>query len=445
MAQTSSRRPRMGRRSFGSGARRAHAGGGRTRGPRKQVIHHSKFIKPARPAIAADAYVPTHTFADFDVAARIKKNLAARGFTAPSPIQDRAIPVALTGRDVIGIANTGTGKTMAFAIPIINRLIQEPTARVLMIAPTRELAQQILEEVRTLTQGMSRMSTALLIGGASMRPQLADLKRRPRIVVGTPGRIKDHMERATLTLATFNIVVLDEVDRMLDMGFVGDMRTILGACAAQRQSYFFSATMDARVRKLIDDFGNRPEMISVKTSDTSDSVQQDVVFHGDRADKLEKLHDVLTDNNDGKVIIFEETKRGADRLSKTLNARGFRSDAIHGNKSQSQRQRALSKFKRNATNILVATDVAARGIDVPDVTHVINYTTPQSYQDYTHRIGRAGRAGKTGQALTFVPEEQKRDARNVSQRTQRHASRAQRTPRQHSRRRPRAQGTQRSA
>ncbi len=415
MTQISSRRSHTSRRSFGNSARRAQTGGGHKRGPRKQYIHHSKFIKPARPVASAATYVPMHTFADFAVAARIKKNLATRGFTTPSPIQDQAIPVALTGRDVIGIANTGTGKTMAFAIPIINRLIQEPTARVLMIAPTRELAQQIMDEIRTLIQGVPHVPTALLIGGAAMGPQIRSLKRMPRLVVGTPGRIKDHMERNTLMLKTFNIIVLDEVDRMLDMGFVGDMRTILGACATRRQSYFFSATMDARVRGLIDDFGNRPKVISVRTSDTSDNVEQNVIFHGEREDKLEKLHSVLADKGTGKTIIFEETKRGADRLSKTLNARGFRSDAIHGNKSQNQRQRALSKFKRNATDILVATDVAARGIDVPDVTHVINYTTPQSYQDYTHRIGRAGRAGKTGQALTFVHESERDKQRRTGE------------------------------
>ncbi len=274
------------------------------------------------------------------------------------------------------------------------------SSKMLIIAPTRELAQQIEDECRSIAKG-SGLRGALLIGGSSMGIQLRDLRVKPEIVIGTPGRIKDHLERRTLDLSTFNIVVLDEVDRMLDMGFVNDVRDILSNLAPQRQSFFFSATMDARVRTLIETFSNDPVTVSIKTGETAENVHQDVVKFAGTADKLEKLHDILS-RPEVKAIVFDETQRSVERLSKELIARGFDADAIHGGKTQGQRQRALDRFKKNQIKILVATDVAARGIDVADITHVINYATPQSYDDYVHRIGRAGRAGRTGYALTFV-------------------------------------------
>lgn len=396
MTYQNKRRPSTGRRKFSGGR------GSVKRGPRKEYIHPSKFIKAAR-LVQQEEYKAKHTFSDFNVAPILQKNIARRGFKAPSPIQDRAIPVGLQGGDIIGIANTGTGKTVAFAVPVIDKLLANSQSHVLIMAPTRELAQQILDEFKVMIQG-ARMQTAILIGGASMGPQLRDLSRKPRIVIGTPGRIKDHLERKSLKLRNFDTVVLDEVDRMLDMGFVKDMRLILAKLSQSRQSFFFSATMDPKVRDLIEEFSHNPEMISVKTGDTCDSVEQNIVKYTTKSDKIDKLHEVLIANRNSKVIIFDETKRGADRLSKTLCERGFKSDAIHGNKSQGQRQRALDKFKKNQTDILVATDVAARGIDVPDITHVINYATPQSYSDYVHRIGRAGRAGRAGIALTFIEQ-----------------------------------------
>jgi superfamily II DNA/RNA helicase len=236
-----------------------------------------------------------------------------------------------------------------------------------------------------------------------MGVQLRDLRATPRIVIGTPGRIKDHMERGTLDLSTFNMVVLDEVDRMMDMGFIDDMRQIVGSLAEDRQSFFFSATMDRKIETLIHTFLKSDHVtISVKTGVTSDNVEQDVVRYGDRADKIEKLHNILNDEAVAKVLVFDETQRSVEALSNELQSRGFSADAIHGGKSQGQRERALKRFKKNDVNILVATDVAARGIDVSDITHVINYTTPQAYEDYVHRIGRAGRAGRMGFALTFI-------------------------------------------
>lgn len=385
-------------RSFGGNRR---SSGGR-RGPKKDYIHPSRFVKAAKP-VEEVAYEPTHSFADFVMHDLIKSNIIAKGFTTPSPIQDQAIPVGLNGQDVIGIANTGTGKTVAFAVPVLNRLLHDDTAKALIVAPTRELAQQIEAELKAIGK-QSGFYGALLIGGAPMGPQLRDLRAQPQIVIGTPGRIMDHMQRGSLDLSTYNTAVLDEVDRMLDMGFVNDVRTILGELHEDRQSFFFSATLDHKVRDLIATFSNDPVTISVKTGNTSDSVHQDIVCYESNNDKIEQLHNVLVKDDVSKVIIFDDTQRSVERLSEELITRGFKAESIHGGKSQGQRQRALSRFKKNDINVLVATDVAARGIDVADVTHVINYSTPQSYEDYVHRIGRAGRAGRIGYALTFVTE-----------------------------------------
>jgi ATP-dependent RNA helicase RhlE len=372
-------------------------GGGNRRG---EYINPARFVAVAKPTQAVD-YKPEHNFKDFQVEQLILDNLAAKGFVEPSPIQDQTIPLGLAGKDVIGLANTGTGKTAAFAVPMLHALMSRQQTKALIIAPTRELAQQIETEARSIAKG-SGLTGALLIGGTGMGPQLRDLRNRPRIVIGTPGRIKDHMERGTLHLDQFNIVVLDEVDRMLDMGFLPDVSFILKALAPERQSFFFSATMDAKVNNLIQTFSNNPVTVSVKSDSSSDHVNQDVVRYSGTHDKMDKLHDILLKQEVAKVIVFDETQRSVERLSNELVSRGFKADAIHGGKTQGQRQRALDSFKASKTTILVATDVAARGIDVADITHVINYSQPQSYQDYVHRIGRAGRAGRVGHALTFV-------------------------------------------
>jgi superfamily II DNA/RNA helicase len=397
-SRRSSARPSRGS-SFGGGNRRSSAP---RRGPKKDYIHPSKFVKAARPTEQV-AYVPNNTFSDFAMHPTIAANITAKGFENPSPIQDQAIPLGLEGRDIIGIANTGTGKTVAFAVPVLHRLLTVPGSKVLIIAPTRELAQQIEDEFRAIGRG-SGMMGALLIGGANMMPQLRDLRSRPQIVIGTPGRIKDHIERGSLDLADFNTAVLDEVDRMLDMGFVEDVGDILGKLAPNRQSFFFSATMERKVQDLISFFSNDPVMISVKTGDTTDNVQQDIVCYSTPSDKIEQLHNLLNREDVTKAIIFDDTQRAVERLSNELQDRGFKADDIHGGKSQGQRQRALNRFKKDEITILVATDVAARGIDVADISHVINYSTPQNFETYTHRVGRAGRAGKIGNALTFVTD-----------------------------------------
>jgi superfamily II DNA/RNA helicase len=394
-----SRRPGMSRNG---GGRRPGAGrsGGRNKRPNKQYIDPARFIKAAKPA-TIEEYVPLHAFTDFEIHDLIKQNIVTKGYVSPSPIQDQTIPHGLVGNDVVGIANTGTGKTAAFALPVLHRLMVDPSAKALVMAPTRELAQQIQDECRSIARG-SGIGCAMLIGGSPMGPQLRDLRYGPGLVIGTPGRIKDHIERGTLDLSGFNIIVLDEVDRMLDMGFITDIRFILDQLAAERQSFFFSATMEQEIENLIRTFTSDPITISVKTGHTSDNVEQDVVRFGSSHEKIERLHDILNREEVAKVLVFDETQRSVERLSDELIARGFKANSIHGGKTQGQRQRALKQFKDNQVNILVATDVAARGIDIADITHVINYTTPQTYADYVHRVGRAGRAGRTGVALTFV-------------------------------------------
>lgn len=369
------------------------------RGPKKDYIDPKRFIKVAQP-VAEEAYIPKHQFNDFAVNTLIQSNLAAKGYRTPTPIQDQTIPPALEGKDIIGIADTGTGKTAAFAIPVLQALMATQE-RALIIAPTRELAQQINAELGVISRG-SNMRSAVLIGGSNMAPQLRDLKARAQIVVGTPGRIKDHLERGSLKLHGFNYIVLDEVDRMLDMGFVRDIRAVLEHLPSERQSFFFSATFNDKVAELIKEFSRNPVTVSLKTGDTSRNIHQDVVRVSHDSEKTDKLHNLLIEGQVRKAIVFDDTQRSVKRLSEELVARGFNADSIHGGKSQSQRQRSLRKFKQNEIDILVATDVAARGIDVRDVTHVINYTVPASYDDYIHRIGRAGRAGQIGYALTFI-------------------------------------------
>lgn len=392
----SQKKSNTGRRNYGGRSSfRGNRGGGKV-----QKIDASRFVKVATLKKVED-YAPVNQFVDFDLQDILQTNLKNRGYVIPSPIQDQAIPIALTGKDVIGIAGTGTGKTAAFALPMLKRLIADKNSKAIIIAPTRELAQQIEQEIRLLAKGTG-LSGVILIGGTSMGMQLRDLRHNPRIVIGTPGRIKDHINRGTLKLRSFNLIALDEVDRMLDMGFINDVTEILSNVNEVRQSYFFSATIDNKVRTLIDTFSEEPHMISLQPSAASDSVHQNVVRYNDRNHKIEQLHEVLIDQDVAKVIVFDETQRGVERLKNELADRGFTVDAIHGGKTQGQRQRSLSRFKNNETTILVATDVAARGIDVADITHVINYSVPKAYDDYIHRIGRAGRAGKVGFALTFI-------------------------------------------
>lgn len=383
------------------GGPRPQFGGSRSKHKPQIFSDVSKFINKAIITEEVEVFVPEHQFGDFSLDQRIKNNVAGKGYTTPTPIQDRAIPHVLRGSDVVGIANTGTGKTATFLIPLLSRKLAGQTKRVLVMVPTRELAIQIFDEFKGFSKGLGVYAT-VCVGGANIRPQIMELKRRPAFVIGTPGRLKDLLERGALKLDDFDTVVLDEADRMLDMGFINDMRAILKLLPSPRHTLFFSATLDKEIEKLIGEFLREPVRISVKTRDTSASIDQDVVRVPRGADKLQVLHDLLIKPGFDKVIIFGRTKHGVERLSKQLNTRGFKSESIHGNKTQGQRVRALDYFKRDHVQILCATDVAARGLDINGVSHVINYDLPATHDDYVHRIGRTGRAGKTGQALTFI-------------------------------------------
>ena len=394
------------RRKGGYGGQRSGGGGGKSGKLNKQTIHPSRFINRdvVAASTAADTYEPTHRFSDFALNPTIQQNLANIGFTSPSAIQDQTIPLVLDGKDAIGLANTGTGKTAAFLLPLLTHLAQHRRYfSILIMAPTRELAQQIDEEFRRFSAGM-KLYSVLLVGGVNITPQLRGLQRRPHVIIGTPGRIKDHIDRGTLSLAGVNAFVLDEADRMLDMGFVNDIRRIAGLLPVERQTLCFSATFSAGIRSIAEDFMKNPETVSVKVNETNDHIYQDVVHYTDKDHKRELLVNLLSDEEFEKVIVFGETKYGVQRLSDTIDRLGISSRAIHGNKSQGQRTRALEDFKNGKARVLFATDVAARGLDIPNVSHVINFDVPQTYDDYVHRIGRTGRAGKTGTALTFVEQ-----------------------------------------
>lgn len=365
-----------------------------------QYIDPMRFVNKATVTETQDVFVPEHNFVDFQVSDDLKKNIIKKGYVTPTPIQDRAIPHVLAGSDVIGIANTGTGKTAAFLIPLIDKVLNDRSQKVLIMVPTRELATQIEDEFWGFAEYM-RIGAVTCVGGANINKQIQTLRRKPNFVIGTPGRLKDLMSQRALDLSDFTTVVLDEADRMLDMGFIQDMRFILAHMPKQRHTLFFTATLSSDIQRLVGDFLNHPVEVKVKTRDTAASVDQDIV-RVDGKQKIEVLHDLLSQPEFEKVLVFGRTKHGVEKLSNMLVERGFKSESIHGNKTQGKRDRALAAFKKGQVRILVATDVAARGIDVADVSHVINYDQPTTYDDYVHRIGRTGRAGKGGKAITFV-------------------------------------------
>jgi len=346
-------------------------------------------------------YLAVHAFSDFQISDRIKQNIAQKGYKTPTPVQDQAIPAILAGKDLIGIANTGTGKTAAFLIPLIDKVLKSRNAKVIIITPTRELAFQIRNEFFDFSKGL-QIYSALCIGGTDIRRQKNDLSRNPNFVIGTPGRIKDHIRSRSLILSNFGFVVLDEVDRMVDIGFIRDIKSITSLLSEVRQSLFFSATVGGGVKEILQGFVRNPVTVSVETRQTVENITQDVVKVPNPGQKVDTLHDLLIKKECEKVLVFGRTKHGVQKLSDELVKRGFKADAIHGNKRQNQRINALEKFKRSETKILVATDVASRGLDIPNISHVINYDLPESYQAYSHRIGRTGRADKKGTALTFI-------------------------------------------
>ncbi len=389
------------RGKFGSfsGGRGGSRGGGRGKGM-GQYIDPSRFINKAVITEQIEHFIPEHSFKDFAVHDQIKAAVTARGYIDPTPIQDRCIPHILKGMDIVGIANTGTGKTGAFLIPLLDKVFKNPREQVLIMVPTRELAIQIDQELKALTVGM-KIYSVCCVGGAPIATQIKQLHYQYNFIIGTPGRLKDLIDRKYIYLDEFKTVVLDEADRMLDMGFIKDMRSILAGMSPDRHTLFFSATLSSDIEKLIHEFLKNPVKISVKTGDTSKTIDQDVVRVGG-GNKIDVLHDLLSKPGFNKVIIFGRTKHGVEKLSKELVRKGIAAESIHGNKNHSKRQQALKSFKEDKITVLVATDVAARGLDIPDVSHVINFDIPATYDDYVHRIGRTGRGGKQGKALTFI-------------------------------------------
>ena len=357
------------------------------------AINAVKIVNNEKLNIPEEVFLPKNGFVDFNIVQQLKDNIAAKQYVIPTPIQDQAIDQMLAGRDVIGIANTGTGKTAAFLIPLINKVFLNKSEKVLIIAPTRELALQIQEELRDFSRGLG-IRSVLCIGGMSLSRQKNELRQNNNFVIGTPGRIKELITERSLLLSTFHSVVLDEADRMVDIGFINDIKYFISLLPHDRQSLFFSATISGKVKEILNAFVQNPVTISVEKQATAENVEQDVIRIQNRNEKIDKLHDLLSQKEFEKVLVFGRTKWGMQKLTNELIRRGIRAAVIHGNKSQGQRQKALEQFKTNQISVLLATDVASRGLDIPDVSHVINYDMPATYDDYIHRIGRTGRAGK---------------------------------------------------
>ena len=340
---------------------------------------------------------------DLPISMKLKQCLDKKGYKRPTEIQDRTIENLLDGKDLLGIAQTGTGKTGAYLIPIIEQLLHNrvnPYA--LVVVPTRELATQVEEEFRSMTKGLGLYS-ACFIGGTNINRDLQALRRQSHVVIATPGRLLDLTNRRAINLGRFETLVLDEFDRMLDMGFVRDVKRIIEGMRRRNQTMLFSATLDKTQQSLISSILRNPVTVKVSSGDRPvESIDQDIIRLKPGEEKFDVLFNLLSDQDFSKVLLFEETKHRVKRLCLQLNKVGIKADQIHGDKSQNARQNALNAFKQGRVRVLVATDVASRGLDISDVSHVINYQVPQTHDSYIHRIGRTGRAGKIGKALTFV-------------------------------------------
>lgn len=351
------------------------------------------------------------SFQSLALAEPILRVLAEQGYASPTPVQQQSIPPILLGKDVLAGAQTGTGKTAAFTLPLLQQLLNAPKVlqaaqvRVLVLTPTRELAQQVYESVQTYSRYLT-IRSAVFYGGVSIRPQYDAAEQGLDVLVATPGRLIDHLHQQTVDLSQLEVLVLDEADRMLDMGFIVDIKRIMAKLPAARQTLLFSATYSKDIKQLADALLNKPIMIEVAAANaTADRVTQQI-YLVDRHRKRELISHVIGARNWQQVLIFVRTKHGADRLAKQLHKDGLSTAAIHGDKAQGARQRALDDFKQGAVRVLVATDIAARGLDITELPYVVNYDLPQIAEDYVHRIGRTGRAGASGEAITLIgPDE----------------------------------------
>ncbi len=358
------------------------------------------------------------SFTSLNLTDPILRSIKEEGYTHPTPVQEQAIPIALKGKDLLGCAQTGTGKTAAFAIPVLERLAVNKThdrnrkIRSLIVTPTRELAIQIDESFKNYGR-YTGLTTAVIFGGVNQKSQVRELKRGVDILTATPGRLLDLMNQGFISLSGIEIFVLDEADRMLDMGFIHDVKKMLKALPQKRQTLFFSATMPPEIVKLSSSILHKPVSVEVTPeSATVDKIRQGIYFV-DKGNKKNLLVNVLNEDGVGSTLVFTRTKRGANQVVKMLNKKNIQAEAIHGNKSQNARQKALSNFKDQSTRVLVATDIAARGIDVDELQCVINYEIPNIPETYVHRIGRTGRAGSAGTALSFVDAGEKEYLRDI--------------------------------
>ena len=347
------------------------------------------------------------SFDNLGLSAELLRAVSDQGYTKPTPVQREAIPVILQGRDILAGAQTGTGKTAGFTLPLLQRLSNAPTGkgrrkvRALILTPTRELAAQVEASVDTYGRHLP-LTSMVIFGGVKINPQIQRLRTGVDILVATPGRLLDHVSQKTLDLSAVEILVMDEADRMLDMGFIRDIRKILALLPRQRQNLLFSATYNNEIRRLADQLLDAPTLIEVARRNTPTELVSQVVHPVDRERKRELLSFMVGSQNWRQVLVFTRTKHGANRLSAQLEKDGISSSAIHGNKSQGARTRALAEFKRGEVRVLVATDIAARGLDIDQLPHVVNYELPNVPEDYVHRIGRTGRAGNEGQAVSLV-------------------------------------------
>lgn len=360
-------------------------------------------------------------FNQFNLPLALKKSIEVMKFEKPTPIQAKAIPLALTKKDLIGCAQTGTGKTAAFCIPIVSTLMEDLKGTALILVPTRELGIQICEVLKSLTLTIPNVTTALLIGGTSMQPQMRALSRKPRIIVATPGRLVDHLKRKSVNFSSLVQLVLDEADRMLDMGFAPQLNEILKYLPKERQTLLFSATLPKDIEKLSGKFLKNPLRVTVgEVSQPQKLIQQSIV-----QTTIQKKNDTLMDElnlRKGSVLIFARTQKRTDRVARYLEEYGHRVARLHGGRSQGQRNLAVNGFREGRFRILVATDIAARGIDISHIAHVINYDLPQSPEDYVHRIGRTARAGATGEAISLITSEDRSQWNEIARLLQRSGS-----------------------
>lgn len=355
------------------------------------------------------------TFKEFNLSDAILRALEEKGYQKPTPIQQQAIPHILSGNDVVASAETGTGKTAAFSIPILEAVSKNKHIkgiRALVLAPTRELAMQVFENLQFYGKYLP-IRSAVIFGGVSQFHQVKEIRKGIDILVATPGRLHDLMNQGIITLKQLEVLVLDEADRMLDMGFIHDIKRLIKVLPASRQNIFFSATMPEEVQTLIKNIAKSPLRIAAESRTKKGEIRQSV-YHVAKDKKRALLKHVIVEQAMQNVIVFARTKHGADRIAKDLNKSGITAEAIHGDKSQNARQRALANFKNSATRVLVATDIAARGIDVADLSFVINFELPETAETYTHRIGRTGRAGQTGWALSFCDREERDQLNDIN-------------------------------